>query len=61
MQETIESIFTRPQRQTYYMYDLGPHFFFVNERKAIRTDFTITNAKNIKIHASFYEFESDLL
>ena len=59
MKKTIEDFFTRPHRQTYFPYDLGPHFFSVNEKKVVRHDQSISNGKEVKMQLSFYEYDAD--
>lgn len=59
MSDSIKEFFIRPQRQTYYNFDLGPTVSFVAGRKCLRDDFQITNVKDHKLVVSFYHFEDE--
>jgi fermentation-respiration switch protein FrsA (DUF1100 family) len=55
----IKDFFIRPQRQTYYSFDLGPNLLFVGNRKCLREDFQILNLNDNKLVVSFYRFEDE--
>lgn len=59
MTETIRQYFTRPHRQAYYPFDLGPSQLVVSGRKCIRHDFHILNSNHHKLAVSFYEGQED--
>lgn len=54
MGDSIKDYFIRPQRQTYYSFDLGPTILFVAARKWLRNDFQVINANGHKLSVSFY-------
>ena len=41
MTQTIKDYFTRPHRQVYYPFDLGPNVLLINGKKCVRDDFRI--------------------
>jgi hypothetical protein len=43
MNKAINEFFTRPQRQTYYSFDLGPSVFYISNVKFTRQDFLLKN------------------
>ena len=45
----------RPNRDEYTEKDLGPEKFKINKKYYKRTDFTITNKRNLKLMCSFWE------
>lgn len=59
MSETIRQYFTRPHRQAYYPFDLGPAQFVASGRKCIRQDFHILNPDDYKLAVSFYQGQED--
>jgi hypothetical protein len=59
MGESIKDYFIRPQRQTYYSFDLGPSILFVAARRWLRNDFQVINANGHKLSVSFYSCEEE--
>ncbi len=59
MSEGIKEYFIRPQRQTYYSFDLGPNSLYVGSRRCLREDFQILNVNDHKLVVSFYHFEDE--
>lgn len=57
MGDSIKDYFIRPQRQTYYSFDLGPTILFVAGRRWLRNDFQVTNSNGHKLSVSFYSCE----
>lgn len=57
MNQAINEFFIRPQRQTYYSFDLGPNIFYVGGKKCVRQDFSIANVNGYNIVVSFYHFD----
>ena len=47
----------RPERDDYSLNDLGPSKFMHNQKNYKRTDFTLTNKRNLKLCCSFWEPE----
>ena len=54
MSQTIKEYFTRPHRQVYYPFDLGPSVLLVQGKKYCRDDFQITNKNGQKLSVSFF-------
>ena len=54
MTQTIKDYFTRPQRQVYYPFDLGPSVLLIEGKKYVRDDFHILNKSNHKLSVSFF-------
>ncbi len=55
MTEAIKEYFTKPHRQIYYPFDLGPSQFIAAGRKCSRLDFHILNNNDHKLAVSFYQ------
>ncbi len=55
MNQAINEFFVRPQRQTYYSFDLGPNMFFVKGQKCFRKDYTVPNKEKHELMVSFYQ------
>ena len=54
MNQTIRDYFTRPHRQVYYPFDLGPAVLLVNGRKCLREDVSIPNKDGKLLSVSFF-------
>ena len=59
MTQTIKEYFTRPHRQVYYPFDLGPSVLQVEGRRYIRDDFQILNKNNQKLSVSFFHSQEN--
>jgi alpha-beta hydrolase superfamily lysophospholipase len=59
MTSAIRDYFTRPHRQIYYPFDLGPSQLMVSGRKCIREDFHILNSNDHKLSVSFFRGVED--
>jgi alpha-beta hydrolase superfamily lysophospholipase len=59
MSQSIKEYFTRPHRQVYYPFDLGPSVLNVSGRKCTRNDFHILNKQAQKLAVSFFHSSED--
>lgn len=60
MSQHIRTYFTRPHRQAYYPFDLGPTLLLLNGKRFTRTDFYIANRSNHQLSVSFFSSPEQL-